>query len=55
MAGDSLEQKLEFFQAERFGDEVISAGFHCLHRRLDRAMTGHDNDFDIRPMLLDLT
>jgi len=55
MVADSLQQQLEFFQAEGLGDEVECAGFHCLHRRLHSAMAGHDDHFDIRPVLLDLT
>ncbi len=53
MAGDAFQEQPQFFQTERFGDVIIGAIFHRLHRRLDRAVAGHYDDDCFRVVLAD--
>ena len=53
MPSHPLQQQAQFFHAEGFGDIVIRPIFHGLHRRLHRAISGHDDHQRVRTMFLD--
>jgi hypothetical protein len=54
VVGDALQQQLEFVNAEGFGDVFVGAVLHGLHRRLHRAVAGHDDHQGFRTLGLDL-
>ena len=53
MSPHPLQQQTQFFHAEGFGDIVVRAIFHRLHRRLHRAVTRHHDHQRFRALLLD--
>ena len=50
----SINDELQFFKIERFGQIVVGPEFHRFHRRIDRGIGGHDDDRDSRIAFLDL-
>ena len=55
VAGHAFQQHLQLVEAEGFGDIVVGAILHGLHRGLHCAVAGHNDDDSLRTAFLDAT
>src|SRR5437870_1845333 len=54
VTGHAIQQHLQFIDIERLRNIVVSAIFHRLYGRLDRAVSSYDHYQRFRAMVLDL-
>ena len=49
LVGHAAQEKAQFVErSEGLGNVIVGAQLHRLHRGFDRAVAGHDGDFDAR-------